>query len=71
MQLVDKKIGENVEVGAKIEDSKLKLEVDVALLQFAGPLLDKIADLIPGHFEDALIAEAKVKLAALSAAPSA
>lgn len=68
MDLVKQKIGENVEASAKIEDAKLKLELDVSILAVAGPLLDKVAELIPGHFEDGVIAAAKQKLADLAAA---
>lgn len=67
MDLVKHVIGAGIDASARIEDAKLKLELDVGLLVVAGPLLDKIAALIPGHFEDALIEEAKKKLADLAA----
>jgi hypothetical protein len=68
MELGKQKLGAYVEASEKLEDGKLKLELDISFLAVAGPVLDKLAELIPGHFEDALIAEAKQKLAELAAA---
>lgn len=72
MKIVDnKEIVKNVHVDLEIANAQLALAVKLDVLVVAGPVLDKIADLIPGHFEDGLIAEAKVKLAELAAAPQA
>lgn len=68
MMLVDQKINDNVEVKVEAVDAKIKASVEFAYLIVAGPMLDKIAELIPGHFEDALIASAKAKLVELAAA---
>ncbi len=72
MKIVDnKEVVKNVHVDVELADAQIKASVAVDVLLVAGPVLDKIAELIPGHFEDALIAEAKVKLAELAAAPKA
>ncbi len=66
MKIVDnKEVVKNVHVDVEVADAQLKALVAVDVVVIAGPLLDKIAELIPGHFEDGLIAEAKAKLAAL------
>lgn len=65
MQLFDQKIGENVEVKGEISEAKLKLSQEVSVLVLINPVLDKIKELIPGHFDDDLIEEAKKKIAAL------
>lgn len=67
MDLGKQKIGQYSEASEKFEDGKLKLEVDVSALALAGPFLDKIHSLLPGHFADSLIEEAKQKLADLAA----
>lgn len=72
MKIVDnKEVAKNVHVDVALENAQLKASVALDVLVVAGPILDKVAELIPGHFEDGLIAEAKVKLAELAAAPKA
>lgn len=67
MELVDQKLGNSGEVKVKIENAQLQVVAALNLSVLAGPVLDKIAELIPGHFEDGLIQEAKDKIAALGA----
>lgn len=70
MKLIDQEVVKNVHLKAEVVNAQLQVGVALDLIAVAGPLLDKIADLIPGHFEDGLIAEAKKKLAELAAAPA-
>lgn len=66
MQLFDTKVaGDKVELKGEISGAKLVLTQQVDMLTLLAPALDKIKELIPGHFDDDLIEEAKVKLAAL------
>lgn len=70
MKIVDnKEVAKNVHLDVGIEGGNLVIAEKIALVAVAGPLLDKIAELIPGHFEDAIIAEAKKKLEDLAAQP--
>ena len=70
MKIVDnKEVAKNVHLDVGIEGGNLVIAEKIALVAVAGPLLDKIAELIPGHFEDAIIPEAKKKLEDLAAQP--
>jgi hypothetical protein len=71
MKLVDKEVTPGVHVVVELADAKLKAGAEVDIKVLLVPALDKIAELIPGHFEDSVIAEAKEKLALLIAPPSA
>jgi hypothetical protein len=72
MKIVDnKEVAKNVHLDVELANAQLAVAMKLDVLVVAGPILDKIAELIPGHFEDGLIEEAKKKLAELAAAPSA
>ncbi len=72
MKIVDNvEVAKNVHLDLELANAQLALAVKLDVLVVAGPILDKIAEILPGHFEDPVIAEAKVKLAELAAAPKA
>lgn len=71
MELVDKKIGENVEAKIELADAKVKLEVDLSLLPLAKLVAEKLKAIIPGHIEDALLDSAVAALEAKLSPPVA
>lgn len=71
MEVVDKKIGENLEVKVEIAEAQVKLEVDLSLLPLVQLVADKLKEIIPGHIEDALLDSAVEALKAKLAAPVA
>jgi hypothetical protein len=69
MDLLEKQLGKHVELKLGLEGGELKLAAEIAIVDIMGPLLDKVKELIPGHFDDALIDAAKEKLAEMAGKP--
>lgn len=64
MELGKQKLGQYVDAEEKFEDGKLKIELQVSAAALLVPALEKLKEVLPGHFEDALIDAAIEKLKA-------
>lgn len=66
MNLFDTKVAnDNVELKGEIDAASLVLTQKISLLPLVEPVLNKLKDIIPGHFDDDLIDQAIAKVKAL------